>query len=264
MRPPLHTGPYASRQLSWRTLCVLEPKAHVHLAVQRGGGGEVLASLVALARAPVERAETEVAMSDERAHAQLAGERERLAIRGFSVSAAARRCDVTGEAEGVGLGAASPQPPGERQGLSCVAGGLVDPPGREAGRSRVQKDDPGSAAIQAIAVFDGTHDQRERLISTAGEGVGGAESRGDDRYPVDELPRPAEVEASLEDPGRAWEISAAEVGAAEIEQPVVQRQGMISGFSDPHSRVRVLGGLVEPAELGEHVGEDSTARKPMG
>ena len=60
-------------------------------------------------------------------------------------------------------------------------------------------------------LLDGARDQRERLVSPAGEGVGGAEGRGDDRYPGDDLPRSAELEVPLEDQGRAREIPATEV-----------------------------------------------------
>ena len=152
--------------------------------------------------------------------------------------------------------APSPQLAGERQRLSGVAGGLVDPPGREAGQPREQKNERRPGVILATAaLLDGPRDQRERLVGPAGEGVGGAEGRGDDRYPVDDLPRSAEVEASLEDPGRAREIPATEVDEAEIEQPPVQREGMIGRFSDPHGGLGVPDGLVEPTELGEHVGE---------
>ncbi len=52
---------------------LLQIELHVHLAVHRGGGGEVLTGLLALARAPVELAEAEVAVGDERAHAELFG-----------------------------------------------------------------------------------------------------------------------------------------------------------------------------------------------
>jgi hypothetical protein len=90
--------------------------------------------LLPLARAPVQLAQAEAAVSDDGAHAELAGEGQRLAVVAFGVLGAACRCDVTGEAEGVGL--PSPQPAGERQRLSGVAGGLVDPPGREVGRPR--------------------------------------------------------------------------------------------------------------------------------
>jgi len=46
------------------------------------------------------------------------------------------------------------------------------------------------------------------------------------------------------------------VGAAKIEQPPVQRQGMIGRLSSPHGGLGVPHCLVEPsAELGEHLGE---------
>jgi hypothetical protein len=100
-----------------------------------------------------------------------------------------------------------------------VAGGLVDPAGREVGRPRAQKNERRLRESLATAeLLDGARDQRERLVSTAGEGVGGAEGRADDRYPGDDLPRSAEVEAPLEDPGRAREIPATEMGEAEIAQ----------------------------------------------
>src|SRR5262249_38285521 len=61
-------------------------------------------------------------------------------FRGIISSPATRRRDVTGEAECVGLACPSAKPAGERQCLSRVLGGLVDPPGREVGGPRVQKD----------------------------------------------------------------------------------------------------------------------------
>src|SRR4030095_199443 len=87
--------------------------------------------LLPLARAPVELTEAEVAVGDEGAHAEFIGKRQRITVVAFGVRGAAGRRDITSEAEGVGLASPSPQPAGERQGLSGVAGGLVDPPGRE-------------------------------------------------------------------------------------------------------------------------------------
>jgi hypothetical protein len=75
-------------------------------------------------------------------------------------------------------------------------------------------------------LLDGARDQWERLVSPAGEGVGGAEGRGDKLCPEDELPRAAEVVAPLEDPNRAQEIPATEVGEAETAQPVIQRAAL--------------------------------------
>src|SRR5207302_10996428 len=59
-------------------LYLLQPVRHGHLPVHRRGGDQVLLDLLALASAPVERAEAVVAMGDERAHAELTGERQRL------------------------------------------------------------------------------------------------------------------------------------------------------------------------------------------
>ena len=61
-------------------------------------------------------------------------------------------------------------------------------------------------------LLDGTRDQRERLVSPAGQGIGGAEGRGEERCPDDELLRATELVAPLEDRGRASEIPPTQVG----------------------------------------------------
>src|SRR6266566_526280 len=75
-------------------LRLLQPEPHVYLAVHRRRGGEVLLRLLSLACAPVELAEAEVAVGDERAHAELLGEGQRLAI--------VRLRDIDLEAVGMG------------------------------------------------------------------------------------------------------------------------------------------------------------------
>ena len=82
--PPLHTGPSVSRQLGHHHLCLLKPEAHPHLAIQRGGGGEVLARLLALANVTGVLAEAEVAVGNERAHPAGLGEHQRLAVVGLA------------------------------------------------------------------------------------------------------------------------------------------------------------------------------------
>src|SRR5215472_8102911 len=57
---------------------LLQPKAHIHLAVHRSGDVEVLLCLVALTGLPMEPAEAEVAVGDGRPHAQLGPEIRRL------------------------------------------------------------------------------------------------------------------------------------------------------------------------------------------
>jgi len=90
--------------------------------------GEVLLSLTGIAHAVMHLAETEVAVGNERTHAAGLGERQRLAVVAFGVLAAGYGGDVTVEAEGMGFVSPSPQPAGERQGLSGVGGRLIDPP----------------------------------------------------------------------------------------------------------------------------------------
>src|SRR5262245_48478225 len=70
----------ASGEPSHLSVRLLKVEAHVHLAVHRRRGGEVLPRLLVLARAPVELAEAEVAVGDERAHAAGFGECECIKI----------------------------------------------------------------------------------------------------------------------------------------------------------------------------------------
>ena len=62
----------------------LQPVRHAHLAVHRRGRGEVLLGGPVLADATVQRAESEMAVRDERTHGALFGERERFAVPCFA------------------------------------------------------------------------------------------------------------------------------------------------------------------------------------
>src|SRR5262245_3268458 len=72
-----------SCQLPPLGLGLLEPVRHPHLAVHRRRGCEMLLRLLALARAPVEFAEAEVAVRDEGTHAKFGSERHRLMVVAF-------------------------------------------------------------------------------------------------------------------------------------------------------------------------------------
>src|SRR5215831_5916418 len=65
-------------------LRLLQPVRHPHLTVHRRRGGEVLARLLALARARAQLPEAEVAVGDERAHAARLGEGQRLMVVGLA------------------------------------------------------------------------------------------------------------------------------------------------------------------------------------
>jgi hypothetical protein len=110
--------------------------------------------------------------------------------------------------------------------------------------------------LTAAELFDRLLDEGERLTGPAAEGIGSPEGRSNDRRPDDDLPRSAELEVPLELPGRTREIPAMEVSEAETVQRVVQRPRIARRFlSDLHGGLGVCDGLVEPTELGEHVGE---------
>src|SRR5215471_13158282 len=65
-------------------LCLLQPQRHVHVLVHRARGEEALAGARARPRSAVELAKAEVAVSGERPHPDLLGERERVTIVGLS------------------------------------------------------------------------------------------------------------------------------------------------------------------------------------
>src|SRR5882672_3202115 len=120
MDTPCVRGPGAasSRQLPHLHLHLLQPVRHTHLAVQRRRGPEVFSGLLALAGAPVELAEAEVAVGDEGAHAEFAGKCQRLIVAGVSrlhLKGFAMRGDLAEEIEDPRFDAALCTLPGQLQ-----------------------------------------------------------------------------------------------------------------------------------------------------
>src|SRR5262249_59120166 len=66
-----------------RRLGLVQPEQHVHVAIHRRGSREVLAGFTALAGASVELAEPQVAVGQDRTHAQLVSDGHGLPVRGF-------------------------------------------------------------------------------------------------------------------------------------------------------------------------------------
>src|SRR5215467_12237264 len=92
------------------SLRLLQPEVHTHVLIHPRRGCQVLARLSDVAGPPSKRSQAEVAVGDERAHAELLGECHRFAIVSFAAFLAARQRGVTGKAEGGGLGPPSPEP----------------------------------------------------------------------------------------------------------------------------------------------------------
>src|SRR5262249_12928471 len=110
VKTPIFIGP-PSRRLMLLSgclhlrFCFLQPVRHPHLAVHRRRGGEMLLRLLALARAPVELAEAEVAVRDEGAHAARLGECQGIAVVGLAavgVETVRMGHDVAGEVRCIG------------------------------------------------------------------------------------------------------------------------------------------------------------------
>jgi hypothetical protein len=83
-------------------LRLLQPEPHVHLAVHRRGGGEVLLGRLMVAGPPVELAEAEVAVGEKRAHPELVGQCGGLAVSRLGLIGMgwiATRGDLTKEVE---------------------------------------------------------------------------------------------------------------------------------------------------------------------
>src|SRR5436190_18611983 len=88
-------------RLTHLRLGLLQPELHAHVAVHRRRRRDVLLGLLALAGAPKELAETEVAVGDEGAHPELLGERERVTVVAVSVlRGIAAGGDLAEQAEG--------------------------------------------------------------------------------------------------------------------------------------------------------------------
>jgi hypothetical protein len=68
--PLIDSRPRASRQRPQVCLRLLQPEAHIHLAIHRGAGAEVISGLRPVTHSPVQLAKAEIAMSYERAHAE--------------------------------------------------------------------------------------------------------------------------------------------------------------------------------------------------
>ena len=113
-------------------LCLLQPEAHVHIAVQRYCGGEVLADLLLLLCTLIELAKAEVAVGDERAHPKPLGERERLTVVARSVVwVIVAGGDLAEEAKSPRLVAASTVLAGKAQGSPDAFESVVEPVGED-------------------------------------------------------------------------------------------------------------------------------------
>src|SRR5215813_10463611 len=82
------TGIFGSIPNLWTQQCqcrlrLVEPEAHLHVAVQGYGGAQCGVRLLSLAGGGIQRAEPPMAVGDERTHAERLGQGQGLQVVGF-------------------------------------------------------------------------------------------------------------------------------------------------------------------------------------
>jgi hypothetical protein len=104
----------------------------------------------------------------------------------------------SGQEEGTGLKCSNTESADEHYVLSGVVGRLVDAPRQEKDpHCMYQNGIRCHMTLTSVELVDGACDQCQRFLSPASKGIGVPEGCGDVWCPVSELPRAAEMEASL-------------------------------------------------------------------
>src|SRR6266481_4335815 len=132
-KPNTHRYSFLSQLLEFR-FCLFEPEAHLHLPHHCDRSSEMLFSLLSAPYPPVQFTQTNVAMRDERTHAELFSEGESLAIVGFcppDIKGIFARRDLAKEQKSVRFVSSLFVPTGETPGALCGDTGIRFPPGQQ-------------------------------------------------------------------------------------------------------------------------------------
>ena len=206
-----------------------------------------------------ELAEAEVTVGDERAHAQLGRERERLPVRVPGLLGPAL-IDLGGL---VGVDVAEQfQTPGfpapllvgarQRHRLLRLLPRLGDPSEDEIGLGQ-ERDEPRTEAQHPHRRdrFDRLLQQRHRVGRAPRPEIGGAQGRRDERQREANLHRPAEREAWLQHPGCRRKVPVAQMGVPEAKAGPDLAVGMAGGLGDPQALFPCGDGLGELSQVGQ-------------
>src|ERR1700675_3774348 len=198
-------NPYARPSLLLRKLPLhlFEPEAHVHLAVHRCCGSEVLPRLIAPARAPVELPKAEMAVGDEGAHAARLGQRQRLAV----VDLAAFGIEPVGMGRDIAkqMQAKDREPGVTRRGFAravAQAPRLVEPAEQETGApqrvvipTEIRDDFPRRLTLEELLAFPEPAQRLARFAKLRQRPGGGGDRPG---KVEDDVPRPDHRDPVLE------------------------------------------------------------------
>src|SRR5262245_22111906 len=187
-RPQGHTeGPPTlwiaspSAQLLQLRLRLLQPDSHLNLPHQCRCSSEMRLRLRQIAGLPIELSQTNVAVSDERAHGELFSEGESLAIVVFRLPDIKRifaRRDLAKEPKSVSLVSSLFVPTGETQSALCGGTGIRFPPGQEI--RFAQPDGPqrfGLLGAGQSGTLDGLLQEGNSLSDASKERIGVAQGR---------------------------------------------------------------------------------------
>ena len=220
----------------------------------------MLAGLLALARALVELAETEVAVGDERAQAQFLGQGQSLAIvrvRAIDLDAVGMGRDVAEQSQDLALHPPFPPLPSRREPVLGDPGGVrqpsiveVHPAERSdaAGPPHHPRGPLGEAT-------GGVLHEGDRLGAAAGPVVRRTQRPGEVVEQQGHLSRPAEIEAAFQRGHGAREVALIEPKGSEAEEGLEKREDVPRLLRDVHRLAETPERLGVPPERPERPGQ---------
>src|SRR6266478_2017345 len=250
-------GGRALAELLHLRLRLLQPEAHLHLPVHRRRGGEVLASLLARAGAPVELAEAVVAAGNERTHLQLLGEREGGAVvtvgmlRGIAAGG-----DLSEEAKGPRLVAALAALAGKGQGSPGEFESVLEPIGEDVRFAQVpKKERQGSSKSHRLTGAHRVLQQRDAFSDPPRERVGVAQASHVVQGKEGQVPLATQGQRTFQEADGVAELSP---GVMEIgENPATKSQAvrMIERFGEADAFLAVSASFLDLSPVGETPGQ---------
>src|SRR5882724_6470316 len=241
--------------LCQRHLRLGEPERHLHRLVHLDGCRELSAGRLPLAGRAIQRAQTEMAVGHEWAHAEFLGQGEGLPVVIFG------RLDLWGGLMGGDL-PEEPQGPrlvspllmvtGEGEGTPSALDRLLHAAGHQIGLTHIAH----PQRLTAHGPHRGTPllrllQQRQGLSDTAGPGIRIAQGRGGLREPDQAVPNPTQIKAAFEYGDGPEDVSLAEGEKTDTEIRQDKAVWVIDRLGDPDRFFAIGDPLRERSQLGK-------------
>ena len=261
-RDTLFRCPSLLLHLRQRRFGLGQPEGHIHSTVELDGGRECSAGLLWLAALGIQRAQAEVAVRLERAHAQLFGERYGLLVGGcgwFDLRGIAMCGDLAEQSQTPRLMALLLVVTGGCQGALGKLVRLLLAAGQE--RRFTEMGDPerirayGSRDIQLY----GLDKQWLGLGETAGQRISIAQRPSSQLERERHVRGLADFQAFFEPGNGLGEVPLAQVETADANIRITQGEGLLDCLGDPHCLCPMDAPLGELSQLGQAPDEPDTA-----